>query len=48
VMAFAPAITGNPVHEISGRPFKHGQPDTMFNDEGRRGTPADTETDNST
>lgn len=47
-MAFAPAITGNPVHEISGRPFKHGQPDTMFNDEGRRGTPADTETDNST
>ena len=48
VMAFAPAITGHSAREISGRPFKRGQPDTMFNDEGWRGTPAGTETDNRT
>jgi tRNA(Ile)-lysidine synthase len=47
-MAFAPAITGHSAREISGRPFKRGQSDTMFNDEGCRGTPAGTETDNRT
>ena len=48
VMTFAPVMTGNTTREISGRPFKRGQPDTMFNDEGCRGTPAGTETDNRT
>ena len=47
-LTFAPALTGGARHEISGRPFKPGQPDPMFNDEGRGGHPAGTETDNRT
>jgi hypothetical protein len=45
---FAPVMTGSAGHEFSGRPFKGGQPDTMFNDEGRGDIPTGTETDNRT
>ncbi|MEO3475655.1 tRNA lysidine(34) synthetase TilS [Roseomonas sp. CAU 1739] len=48
VVVFAPAMTGATGGEISGRPFKPGQPVPMFNDEGRGGTPTGTETDNRT
>ena len=47
-VVFAPAMTGTAGREISGGPFKRGQPDPMFNDEGRGGTPTGTETDNRT
>jgi tRNA(Ile)-lysidine synthase len=45
---FAPVMTGSAGHEFSGRPFKGGQPDTMFNDEGWGDIPTGTETDNRT
>jgi tRNA(Ile)-lysidine synthase len=48
LVAFAPAMAGGPGGVISGRPFKHGQLDPMFNGEGRRGLPGGTGTDNRT
>lgn len=45
-VAFAPAMTGRASGEISGRPFKRGQPVPMFNGESLRGIPEGTETDN--
>ena len=37
LVALAPAMTGGAGPEISGRPFKQGQPDPMFHEEGPEG-----------